>query len=629
MTASSGKPEDKTEKLKLQFDPNTIEHLGISLYSKLPSVLSELISNSWDADAEIVSIDFITNDDSKEIVYCDDGNGMTFDELKNKYLVIGRNRRKKEDAQKSEFKDRPVIGKKGLGKLSVFGICNVVEVRSIRDNLKNEFHMDLDQIRQCTNGDYEPEILYLNEATEEKSGTIITLKDIRRKSDFDLEDIALSLSKKFQIFHEMAVSLSKNSDNDSSVEINNELKFQSFQKEFEWSFPNEKYDKDYAQWKNVSGHIFTFETPVKDPDMRGIYLTSRGKIVNSAEFYGARDNDQFHSYISGYLDVSFIDDFDEDVISTDRLSLNWENEETRALQDYLQKIIKKIGGEWRNRRAEKKKATLKAHSNIDIDEWQNKLPTYERELSNKIINPILENSDISTNESEQIVTGVMGQFENETFKKYASHIADISQPEEMPKFLKLMDEWKSIEAKEIQGLAYARVEVIKQFEEYLNTDTKEVPTLHNFLKKFSWLLDPRILEFRDEVRYSQLLRERFPDAELDEKDKRIDFLCSSALGEILYVIEIKRSAYKVDLKAIDQAFAYGVFLKNKYASASGFSKVVCFVVGGEKSSNEVFKEREAGYYSNGTVFVKTYTELLEQSKEYHKEFLEAFEKHQN
>ena len=95
MTASSIKPEDKTEKLKLQFDPNTIEHLGISLYSKLPSVLSELISNSWDADAEIVSIDFITNDDNKEIIYCDDGNGMTFDELKNKYLVIGRNRRKK------------------------------------------------------------------------------------------------------------------------------------------------------------------------------------------------------------------------------------------------------------------------------------------------------------------------------------------------------------------------------------------------------------------------------------------------------------------------------------------------------------------------------------------------------
>ena len=44
------------DKLELVFDPNTIEHLGISLYSKLPSVLSELISNSWDADANSVKV---------------------------------------------------------------------------------------------------------------------------------------------------------------------------------------------------------------------------------------------------------------------------------------------------------------------------------------------------------------------------------------------------------------------------------------------------------------------------------------------------------------------------------------------------------------------------------------------
>ncbi|MEX0398758.1 ATP-binding protein, partial [Providencia rettgeri] len=67
-------------KLILKFDPNTIEHLGVSLYSKLPSVLSELISNSWDADATKVSINFI-EDKTKEIIYTDDGEGMTFSEL--------------------------------------------------------------------------------------------------------------------------------------------------------------------------------------------------------------------------------------------------------------------------------------------------------------------------------------------------------------------------------------------------------------------------------------------------------------------------------------------------------------------------------------------------------------------
>ncbi|HDZ9240223.1 TPA: ATP-binding protein, partial [Vibrio cholerae] len=100
-----------SDTLILKFDPNTIEHLGVSLYSKLPSVLSELISNSWDADAETVTIDFIENDDEKEIIYVDDGEGMTFDELNNKYLVIGRNRRRDTQRQVSA-KGRPVIGKK-------------------------------------------------------------------------------------------------------------------------------------------------------------------------------------------------------------------------------------------------------------------------------------------------------------------------------------------------------------------------------------------------------------------------------------------------------------------------------------------------------------------------------------
>ena len=121
--------------LVLKFDPNTIEHLGISLYSKLPSVLSELVSNSWDADAKNVTIDFLDSGENKEIIYSDDGEGMTFDELNDSYLVIGRNRRT-DNQKETTTSGRKVIGKKGLGKLSVFGICDIVEVISIKDGKK-------------------------------------------------------------------------------------------------------------------------------------------------------------------------------------------------------------------------------------------------------------------------------------------------------------------------------------------------------------------------------------------------------------------------------------------------------------------------------------------------------------
>lgn len=615
------------ENLKLVFDPNTIEHLGISLYSKLPSVLSELISNSWDADADTVLINFQVNESDKEIHYTDDGNGMDFQELQDKYLVIGRNRRKDTEKQVSDVKKRKVIGKKGLGKLSVFGICDVIEVVSIKKGLKNHFKMSLEDIRN-SKGEYKPEIITKNVSTEDTNGTILYLKKIRRKSDFDLDKIALSLSKKFLIFDEMKSSLYLNDSNE--VPVTNDLKFRELKTQFEWKFPDNKYDNEYEHWKDIKGTIFTLETPVKDTEMRGLYLTSRGKIVNTAEFYGARDNDQFHSYVTGYLEVDFIDDFEEDVISTDRHSLNWENEKTKELQEYIHKIIRKVGSEWKAKRAAIKKISIVDTKNLDIDKWQNDLPTYERELSNKIIDPILENSNIDVNESSEIIGNVIDKFNNKTFKDYASKIADISRPEDIPTLLKLMDDWKAIESKEIKGLADARIEVIKQFEVYLNTNTKEVPSLHNFLKKFPWLLDPRILEFRDEVTYSQLLKESFPEEKLEEKNKRIDFLSSNALGEILYVIEIKRSTYRVDEKAIEQAYRYGTFLKNKYASETGFSKVVCYVVGGEKHSEDYnFKAKEETYAKSGEVFVKTYRELLEQSKEYHKEFIEAYDRHNN
>jgi Histidine kinase-, DNA gyrase B-, and HSP90-like ATPase len=607
--------------LVLRFDPNTIQHLGISLYSQLPSVLSELISNSWDADADEITIEFYDNMTSKSITYKDNGIGMSFDELNDKYLVIGRNRRKNEPDITPG--GRKVIGKKGLGKLSIFGICNEIQIKTVKDGILNEFIMNLSEIKNSKDSSYFPEIIKHDEPTTEMPGTQLTLNEIRRQSPFDCKSISQSLSKRFLIFDKLKTTLIHN--NDEIVEVTNELKFDGFKEQFKWDFPLTEFETNYIHAKNISGRVITLETPIKDTEMKGIYLTSRGKLINKAEFYGLRDTDQFHSYITGYLEVNFIDEIEEDVISTDRQSLNWENDQTKELYDYLQFVIKKIAADWKKKRAELKKESLKDTKNIDIQEWQNRLPTYERELSEKIINPILENSTIDIDDSSKIIENVIDKFENKTFKQYASSIADLNQPEQVPLLLKLLEDWKAVESRQYCDLALSRIEVIKKFEEYIETDTREVPTLHNFLKQFSWLLDPRILEFKDEVTYSKLLKENYPEEELDTTDRRIDFLCSNALGGILYVIEIKRSKYKVGMKALEQAWAYQAFLNDKYASDSGFSKVVSFIVGGEKSSDGSFKQKEKTYRESGEVFVKTYRELLEQSKQYHKEFIEIYQ----
>lgn len=106
--------------LELKFDMRTIEHLGIKMYSRLPNALAELVANAFDADAKVVNIHFF-DETEKKIIVQDNGLGMSFEEINDKFLVIGRKRRNDDSKRETDF-GRKITGKKGLGKLLCLGL---------------------------------------------------------------------------------------------------------------------------------------------------------------------------------------------------------------------------------------------------------------------------------------------------------------------------------------------------------------------------------------------------------------------------------------------------------------------------------------------------------------------------
>lgn len=86
----------------MKFDPNTIEHLGVKMYSTLPPIIAEIVSNAYDAEASNVEIWLFDKKPEKEIVIKDDGHGMSFEEINSQFLRIGRNRRRDTQSQKSK-----------------------------------------------------------------------------------------------------------------------------------------------------------------------------------------------------------------------------------------------------------------------------------------------------------------------------------------------------------------------------------------------------------------------------------------------------------------------------------------------------------------------------------------------
>jgi len=390
------------KKLKLTFDPNTIEHLGVRMYSTLPPVLTELIGNSHDADAEHVVLTLNDSDDEKEIVIEDDGIGMTFDEINDKFLRIGRNRRA-EDQLETTPKGRKIIGKKGLGKLSFFGIAHEIEITTKKHGKENSFSMKWEDIKKSQK-DYEPTILKKDAScSKEDHGTKIVLKKIQRENDFSPENLANSLSKMFIIDPGFEILIKHNST--EPIIVSNERRYAGLEKEVEWKIPDDsQYLDDYEKANQIVGHLMAAKKPIPpNTNMRGIILFSRKKLVNLPEYFSDSTSSHFFSYLTGWLEVDFIDDLEDDVIATNRQSLNWGHEEMQKLRTHLRGLINWLERDWRKKRDELRKKKLKETTGIDISDWFSKLPDDIRTKIEPVIKTIVKDSELPTEAHQEAV----------------------------------------------------------------------------------------------------------------------------------------------------------------------------------------------------------------------------------
>jgi len=128
----------------MKFDIGTIKHLGVQMYSTLPPVIAELVSNAWDADATRIEITIPNGPvvEGSEIVVRDNGSGMSDEEIRKAYLVVGRDRRKEHGDVPTPVLSRKVMGRKGIGKFSAFGVASEIEIESIKNGDTSRFKMN-------------------------------------------------------------------------------------------------------------------------------------------------------------------------------------------------------------------------------------------------------------------------------------------------------------------------------------------------------------------------------------------------------------------------------------------------------------------------------------------------------
>ena len=216
--------------------------------------------------------------------------------------------------------------------------------------------------------------------------------------------------------------------------------------------------------------------------------------------------------------------------------------------------------------------------------------------------------------------------EFDTFLEIASELA-AADLENTGVILNLFREWQVVEAKEMARLIDGRITTIEKLQNLIDRDALEVPTLHNFLKEFPWVIDPRWTLVDDEVRFSDLLSRTFPEpADLPDTDRRIDFLCVRE-GANLVVVEIKRPSLKASMKELNQIQEQVNFARDfvsrttdpeyRYQSVTGY--LLC---GG---TVDTFNVRETmKNFSNAQIYVRLYSDLLSTAQRVHRDLINRY-----
>lgn len=546
---------------RMTFDPMTIEHFGLRLYSHLPPVLNELISNAYDADAAKVEVSLpngaITQ--ASEVVVRDFGHGMNADELQEEYLVIGRSRRGRDSSQTmSKSGSRKVTGRKGLGKLSVFGVADEMELRSVKDGKAVCIRLSFPAMREWAermgNTHYQPDkVEERSGPSRDASGVEVRLRKLRRSSPINTGEIRRGLARRLTVFGpSFEVKI-----NGKALGPGDRLNKEDCADEQCWDVNALPSELEIENGLKVSGWIgFLDESSQTN---RGIDIFATNKAVELGSYFNySSTHAQFaRAHVVGEIHADFLDDT-QDLVSTARNSVVWEAPQSQTLERWGQRALKYLFDEWVKLRRQKKEEEVIKTAKFDV--WLKGRTQSEQRVARRMIKLLAADDAMEPSSLVPLLEHVKASVESVAFRELIEKIEE--QGLTAKALMELFADWRVIEAREHLKLADGRLAAIQQLDRYIDEGALEVQEIQPIVEQNLWMLDGTWSEATGQTTYTELLRRQFPDdPKLPTEDRRLDILGVSASG-FLTIVELKRPEATLSRKYLTQIEEYVDWAEN-------------------------------------------------------------------
>jgi Histidine kinase-, DNA gyrase B-, and HSP90-like ATPase len=652
-------------------DMSVLESLGINLYSNAAAVISELVANAWDADANYVAIEW--KNDNQRVVISDDGSGMTPEQINERFLVAGYQKRAIEGFESPKF-HRKYMGRKGIGKLSVFSIADTAFVYSVTTKtVDGEEKVFTESGLRIAVSDLRAKIRakqpYYPTAVPvppeyRKPGTTIVLRDLKSKrADLTASALRKRIARRFDVLDDR-----KPEEGGFQILINGtpvtfadreELK----RLEYIWEFGGKILAKEVLPpgierfvfktdvvnaekgWR-VSGWIGTAKQPTdlkRDDEagsLRNVIVLARKRPIQEGIIDKLDFSRLFGNYVTGQIEADFLDLDDEDDIATsDRQRLIEDDPRVMALQKFLRDRFLEASDKWTEVRPKRKARDALAKYPL-LREWVDSRPAYQRTPAETMIGTVAS-LDFEGTPAEQRAqrmslfrSGILA-FERVGLRQ---SVTDLERLVNFSAYdlLDVLAKADSYESGLWVDILRSRVESISHFRSLTSANEKEV-VLQKHLFDHLWILDPAWERATLSERMEEDLRRVYPgEFALDSHGKelrgRVDIRYATNSGTHV-IVELKRYLRKVDIDELfDQGSKYVLALLQlleKQGRVSPRVEVV-FVLGskptvktgGLKPDEQLIASRLDNI--NGRYVL--YDELIANAQEQYLAYLEASDK---
>ncbi|MDE0089186.1 MAG: ATP-binding protein [Candidatus Poribacteria bacterium] len=657
---------EQHSKYQMNISNTVLYHLGINLYSNVPAVLSEVVANSWDADATNVYVEI----EKDKITITDNGHGMTLKDINEKYLLVGYPRRMHNEAVTDRYK-RKVMGRKGIGKLSLFSIAETVKVETLKDSVKNGFLMSKqeidDHIEQKNEQPYEPKPLSESEIELTEDGTRIVLTDLKKRiTKAHPNYLRKRIARRFSIIAEADFNVFVNG---SPVEIADRDYFDKIQYLWYYGDESEKYVKlcnnlenpEHIEKKDgvieirdednienltdsVKGWIGTVRKPneLTDTNVAGkkdvnenlnkIVIMVRGKLAQENILDDFRQSGFYTKYLIGEIHADFLDmDHLDDIATTSRQEIIKDSPRYEELKVWMKNELFHIRDKWDEWRSEI--VTREVNEIPAIREWLNELKSEERKQAESLFNKIGKVHFDNDENRKQLYIHTALAFENLLYKGALEQLERISV-ENIPAFMEILSNFDDFEASLYYQIIQERLRIISMLHEKVEDNAVE-KTIQEILYEHLWLLNPSWDRATETPYMEQTVKKEFGelDAKLTDEQKsgRYDIKYKMTAGKHV-IIELKRADRTLNqYELLDQVEKYGEALR-KLIRATGKNEpveIICLVGKplAQWLEDDERRERSKRTMAEQNVRVVLYDELIEDAYRTYNSFLETRHEH--